>query len=330
MRGEPADSGLAPTPADLARGGAAGAGGAATPVYKRVLPFVIAAALLAFVLARTDLTAVRASLSRVSTPAFVGFAALFVVSLLAADTLATLIVYRPVLGRIRYRDLFVVRGASYLPSILNHHVGQAFVTVFLSRSHGVPLARVAGGTLVVYASWAACLLLLGGAAVIATGLPAAWLLVPIGAGVAYLVLLAVRPQKIARVALLKPLFEAGVRGHLVAAAARAPHAAVLFLGTWLSFRFFGVDVPPGAALSYIPILMVVVTLPITPQGFGTRDVVAATLLLPFALGATDDERRAAIAAATASWGAVLTVVEAALGLLLLRRATKLLETERSP
>lgn len=346
MRSEPADTAVAPAPSDLAARAGARAGdparapavlvrgarapsdlvrGARVPFWKRALPFVIAALLLAFVLARVDLAAVRASLLRVNAPAFVGFAALFVVSLLSADTLATLVVYRPVLGRIRYRDLFVVRGASYLPSILNHHVGQAFVTVFLSRAHRAPLARVAGGTLVVYASWAACLLVLGGAAVLATGLPAAWLLLPLGAGAAYLLVLVLRPARLASVSLLRPLFEAGVRGHLVAAAARVPHAAVLFAGTWLSLRFFGVDVPVGAALSYIPLLMVAVTLPITPQGFGTRDLLAVTLLVPFAAGATDAERRAAIAAATASWGAVLTLIDALIGLLLLRRATALLE-----
>ncbi|MEZ4313784.1 MAG: lysylphosphatidylglycerol synthase transmembrane domain-containing protein [Polyangiaceae bacterium] len=351
---DPADSAIT-APAALARGASAGAAGAGeegngseagtsasdpllasnplqeatnpakrTPLWKRIAPFVVAIALLAFVLARTDLAAVRASLSRVHAPGFIGFAALFVVALLSADTFATLVVYRPVLGRIRYRDLFTVRGASYLPSILNHHVGQAFVTLFLSRSHGVPLARVAGGTLIVYASWAACLLVLASAALVAGGLPTTWLLVPLGAGVAYLVLLAIRPRALEKVRLFAPLFEAGVRGHLTAAAARIPHAAVMFLGTWLELKFFGVDVPVDKALAFMPILMVAVTLPITPQGFGTRDVLAATLFLPYAAGATGDEKRAAIAAATASWGAVLTAIEALLGLLLLRRATLLL------
>jgi hypothetical protein len=37
-----------------------------------------------------------------------------------------------------------------------------------------------------------------------------------------------------------------------------------------------------------------------------------------------------IAAATASWGAALTAVEALIGLLLLRRATRLLEVTRGP
>lgn len=312
------------SPSAVAAGGDVEGTGAPTPGWKKALPFVIAVALLAFVLARTDLALLRASVSRVNLPAFVAFAVAFVVALLSADTFATLMVYRPVLGKIRYRDLFVVRGASYLPSILNHHVGQAFVTVFLARSHGVSLARVAGGTLVVYASWGACLMSLGGAALVAAGLPAAWLLAPAVLGAGYLIVLAMKPRALAQVTLLRPLFEAGPRGHLIAAAARAPHAAVLFLGTWLSLRFFGVEVPPVAALSYVPILMVVVTLPITPQGFGTRDLVATTLLLPFALGVTAQEKRAVIAAATASWGTALTIVEAIVGMLLLRRATKLL------
>jgi hypothetical protein len=332
VHGEPVER-LAPAAADLAREGPAVAGESVLPagrlpLWKRVLPFAIALGLLGVVFGRTDLRAARESLGRVNGPAFVGFALVFLLALLAADVFATLIVYRPVLGRIRFRDLFVVRGASYLPSMLNHHVGQAFVTVFLSRSHGVPLSRVAGGTIVVYASWAACLLLLGGGAVIATGSPAAWLALPLGAGLVYLGVLAVRPGRLARIGILSPLFEAGVRGHLVAALSRVPHAAVLFLGTWMSFRFFGVAIPAGAALAYVPILMVVVTLPLTPQGFGTRDLVAATLFLRFVAGSGEAERRATIAAATASWGVVLTVLEAVMGLLLLRRATLLLREGR--
>lgn len=287
-------------------------------------PFVLAVGLLGVLFARTDLAAARARLAHVDIPLFIGFAALFVVCLLSADAFATVIVYRPVLGRIRFRDLWIVRGASYLPSILNHHVGQAFVTVFLARSHSVPLARMAGGTIVSYASWAACLLLLGGGAVIATGSPAAWLAIPFGAGMAYLALLALSPARLAKIELLRPLFEAGVKGHLVAAAARVPHAAVQFLGVWLSFRLFGVNIPAGAAFSYIPILMVVVTLPITPSGLGTRDAAAAMLFLSYGVGETDEARRASIAACTLSWTLMLLAIEGVLGLFLLPRATKLL------
>lgn len=303
---------------------------AAPPWYRRALPFALAALLLAIVAARIDLRAALAALSRVDVPSFVAFSAAFLLALLSADAFATALVFRPVLGHTRFRDLFVVRGASYLPSILNHHVGQAFVTLFLSRSHGVPLGRVAGGTIIVYVSWAACLLLLGGAAMLATSLPIAWLALPLGAGALYLAVIALRPAPLARSSVLAPLFEAGVRGHLLAAAARLPHAAVLFLGTWLSFRFFGVRIPLAAALAYVPVLMVAVTLPLTPQGLGTRDLVATTLFLRFAPGATFAERGAAIAACTASWAFVLMALQAVLGLALLRSATRLTERAATP
>ncbi|WP_242515349.1 lysylphosphatidylglycerol synthase domain-containing protein [Sorangium cellulosum] len=294
---------------------------------RRALPFALAVALVAAVLGRLDHGAFLAALSRVDAPLFGASAALFVLALLAADTFATVLVYRRSIARVAFRDFFVLRGASYLPSLLNHHVGQAFITVFLSRAHGVPLARAAGATLVVYASWLGCLLLLGALAFPANGGSLAGSALLLAAGALYLALLALRPARLARTRLLAPLFEAGVRGHLVALAARVPHLVVLFAGTWLPFWFFDVRIPLDAALTYIPILMVAVTLPLTPQGFGTRDVLAAALFEGFAAGVTREERLAAIAASTTAWAVALTLVEAALGLALLRVALPRMEAK---
>ena len=292
----------------------------APPWWRRALPFGLALALVAFVLARLDHRAFLAALGRVDAPAYAAFSAAFVLALLSADTFATVLVYRRAALPVSFRDFFVLRGASYLPSLINHHVGQAFIAVSLSRAHGAPLARVAGATLVVYASWLGCLLALAALAFPLHGLPIAWSAAALAPGLLYLALLAARPAALARVRLLAPLFEAGVRGHLVALAARLPHLAVLFVGTWVPFLFFGVRIPLGAAALYVPILMVAVTLPLTPQGVGTRDVLAAALFERFAEGAGREERLAALAAATTSWAVAITLVEAALGLALLRAA----------
>ncbi|MDI1481644.1 lysylphosphatidylglycerol synthase domain-containing protein [Polyangium sp. y55x31] len=290
-------------------------------VVRAVLPFVVSIALVAFVLLRLDLRAFREHLARVSAPSFLAFAAVFVVSLCAADSLATVLVYRRSVAPIRFRDFFILRGASYLPSLVNHHVGQAFITVALSRIHGVPLARVAGATLLVYASWMGSILGLSCIAIVLDDKPLVWLAIPLGAGSLYLALLAIRPARLVSIRLLAPLFEAGVRGHLFALFARLPHLVVLFVGTWVPFWFFGVRIPPGPAFAFIPVLMVAVTLPITPQGFGTRDVLAATLLEPFAPFPTKEARLAAIAASTTSWGVAITLIEIVFALVLLRFVT---------
>lgn len=295
------------------------------PAWRRALPFALALALVAFVFSRVDLAAFQRSLARVDVARFVGVSLCFSVGLLLADAVATVPLYRRLVGPVKYGDFVVFRGASYLPSLLNHHLGQAALTWFLSKGCGLPLWRVAGATLVGYASWAACLLGAGCLALVLSDQPIGWLALPLGAGFAYLGLLAVKPAFLAKRALLAPLFEAGVAGHLLAVAARLPHMTVMFVGTWASFGLFGVDIPFAMALRYVPLLMVALTLPITPQGFGTRDAVASLLLAGYAPGETAGERLAVVVAATSSWGVVTTVWEALIGVACTRLASARVE-----
>ena len=96
-----------------------------------------------------------------------------------------------------------------------------------------------------------------------------------------------------------------------------------FLGTWLPLRFFGVNVPLYEALAFVPVIMLVQTLPITPQGLGTRDVVAIELLAGYVDG-PPEQGRAAVAAATLSWACSLTLVQLLISPLFMRRARRLL------
>jgi hypothetical protein len=295
-----------------------------SPWWRRALPFAVAAALFGFAFRNVDPHALGQHLAAVNVPVFTAFAVVFLVLLLTADAFATAMVYRRV-APIPFGELWVLRGASYLPSLLNHHLGQAFLTYAIARRYSVPLARMAGGTLLVYASWVGLLLGASSLGMVVRGdsLRGPGLVVLVG--VAYLAVIVARPARLARTKLLAPLFEAGLRGHLVALAVRLPHFVVLFAGTWVPFLFFGVDIPLGAALVRVPILMAGASLPITPMGVGTRDVLAAGLFEAYAPGATPAERLAAIFAATASWEAAFIVLEALLGLLLLRRALPAME-----
>lgn len=300
------------------------------PLWRRALPFVIAAALLAFVVSRLDLAAFRAALAELDVPSFLAFTLVWVVVLLGADALGSVAAYRVTTPGVRLGQFYVLRGASYLPALLNHHLGQAFLTYMTARAFGVPVARVAGATLLSYAGWMGCLLGLATVALPVAGMPWAWLLVPIGAGVVYLVVLALRPARVARITFLAPLFEAGIRGHLVALVARIPHLLVLVLGSWLPFYFFDVDIPVGPALLLMPVILVAVTLPLTPQGFGTRDALAVAFFAQYAPGATEAERAARIAACTTSWGVASALAAALVGLACTRFAAQLVDRRQAP
>jgi hypothetical protein len=296
-----------------------------------LLPFVTAALLLGFVLWRLDWAAFLAALGTINYLAFIGFTLLFSTALLSADAFATAHIYRTRICPVRYREVLLIRGASYLPSLLNHHVGQGWLTYFMAKTYGAPLWRVTGATLLVYATTFACLYLLGLSALpFNPTLP--WLvptLVAIGAaGLGYLVVLAVKPKVLREMQATAPLLEAGIPGHLLAIGYRLPHVAVLFAGTLAPFWFFGVRVPLTAALVYIPIIMLVSALPITPQGIGTRDVVALELLSGYAIGSAD-ERAATLAAATLSWAGALTLVQATISPFFMRAARRLLGEPRA-
>lgn len=297
------------------------------PLWRRILPIGVGGALVAWVATRLDFRTFARALARTNYFGFALFAFAFTAALLAADVLATTYVYRRTIAPVRYRDLFVIRAASYLPSILNHHVGQAWLTYFLSKAYRVPLARAAGSTLLVYATTfgALFLFLLAGMPLTHGRLP--WLVPTVAIigtlGVTYALVLAIRPRAIANIAVAAPLFEAGLTGHLTALLVRLPHMAIQFIGAWVPFLFFGVKIPLSDALALVPIIMLVVTLPVSPQGLGTRDAVSLALLSGYAPG-TPAERASTIAAATLSWLVMITVVQLSLSPLFMKRAYELL------
>jgi uncharacterized membrane protein YbhN (UPF0104 family) len=300
----------------------------ALPLWRRALPFVVGAALLGVVVTRLDFAAFYAAVRTTNYFAFVLFTLVFSIALLTADSLATAHVYRSAVCPVRYREVVVIRGASYLPSMLNHHVGQGWLTYFIAKKYGAPLWRVAGATLLVYATTFGCVFLVGVAALPFNHGRVAWLAPTIATfgvlGLIYLVVVYIRPAFLRRRQATAPLMEAGVRGHLQALVWRLPHVLVLFAGTWAPFAFFGVRVPLADALAFIPVVMLVTALPITPQGVGTRDVVAMELLARYAPGGRQ-EQLAAVAAATLSFACALTLVQALVSPLLMRRAQRMLK-----
>lgn len=148
-------------------------------------------------------------------------------------------------------------------------------------------------------------------------------MVPLALGVvAYWGVLALRPRFFTRFEALAPLFEAGVGGHLRLMIWRLPHVTILLAGYWANYWLFGIRPPLSAALTSIPILLVT-AVPITPQGVGTRELVAIELLAPFAPGA---DRTAPVLAAGVAWVAISTLCFAATGLLCARGAARLLSS----
>jgi uncharacterized membrane protein YbhN (UPF0104 family) len=277
---------------------------------------------------RLDWSAFAAALSHVNYFGYMAFMVVFVALLLAADSVAMAHVYVRYVCPVRWSELIVLRGGSYLPAIVNYHIGQAWLTWFASRVYGARLARVAGATLLNYATMFGSLALFAALAYPMGGQRPPWLgttltvVAILASGYALVVVL--KPAFLLRVPGVSVLFDAGLAGHLRALAWRLPHMMILFAGMWLPFRFFGIAIPLGEALACVPILMLIGALPLTPQGVGARDVVALTLLT-----VPDGTPREVIAAATLSWAIAISLIEALIGAIFSVYARRLLRREKS-
>ena len=299
---------------------------------KRWAHFFIAGAAISYVVWKFDMHAAFDAFRRAPIAWFVLFSAVLLVLNLAADTYAMNKVFDWFGCHVPYRDLFFVRGATYLVALVNYHVGQAAIVGYLYRARKVPFLSATGfilfiigvnvGTLFLLASWGASR---------ADG-ELKWLrFIPLvcvlGVGV-YSVLLWAKPRLLADRAVLAPLFQMGIVGHLKGILVRLPHVFVLLVWHTLSLRMFGIQIPIMAALLYLPAYFAVASLPVNVNGIGVAQLVAVAFFSRFAdvpPGTTDvvAAQKAAVIAYSLGTSGISIVLQMVLGLACLPRGGNL-------
>lgn len=301
--------------------------GSSTRALGRLLPWAVAALILAYLFASVPASDLADALQRASWPAVVTLALVVVTATLATDATALWIAIRCGLPAMRlgWRDTVAIRGASYLLAVLSYGAGQGGVVYFLRRHHEVPVVAGAGAVLLATGVQIIVVALAVGLGLALGAVPdrpeLRWLAVLVLAGApVYLLIIHLRPRLLAARHLLAPLFEAGVAGTLRVGAARIAHLAVLIAGHWLAMRLFGIEVPPAVAVARLPVLFLVAALPISPSGLGTTQAAAVTLFSEYVEAGTAPE--ATVLAYSLSFQVVGTALAAVWGLVCLRHVTR--------
>ncbi len=271
-------------------------------VIAKLWPWLVALAILAFLLSRIPRRALLTALE--AGPWFwlgvYTFLQAFLILLL--DTYATSLSLSITGFRQQFSLIFLARGATYILGILNYALGQGALGVYLQRS-GITAIRAAGnmlflmvvnlGVLLVIASfgfWA------GGSAKTAYfdlsplfyGLWVGMLL--------YLASIRLQPRFLKKYQLLAPLWQAGIKGHLRAAAGRFPHMLFLVLAYWGALRLWDIPVPLAQGMAIIAVVLFINAVPITPLGLGTTQVALVLLFSPFVPLPDADIRAASVLA----------------------------------
>jgi Lysylphosphatidylglycerol synthase TM region len=303
------------------------------PTRRKLLPtlapWVVAALIFIWLFNIVPFRKLVEVFQRAPLSAFVALAVGYVLVVLVADTFATWATFRWALPDVRlpFGEMLDIRGATYLLAILHYGAGQGGLAYFLHRRHGVEVPRTAGAVMLLMGVNVMVVALCAFVGILAGGAPEAqslrWIVIALAAGFpAYLLVILWHPAFLRRFRLLQPLFQAGIRGHAVAIAARLPHMAVLIAGNYIAMRLFDVTPTLDQALVLLPIVFVIAVLPISPSGLGTAQAAAVTLFAQFAHGATLEDRRAAVVGYSLGLQFLSLFVQAVLGVYFLRRTTR--------
>ena len=197
---------------------------------------------------------------------------------------ADAIIFRNALGKPRFTDIVRAKGASSVLLVVNHGIGQGAYGVWLARKTGAGAAATVG--LIGYVMARDLTALFSVAAV------SSWLIdidtitlvdvewIRWAAPVCAFTLVAaifigprVLPRFIPPAKILEPWLSVGRGPYLLSLGLRSLSLLGVMLMTWLCANIFGLALPLGASLAYLPIIFLAASLPVNVFGFGAVQLV---------------------------------------------------------
>jgi len=259
-----------------------------------LIPYVIAAIAIALILRKYPIGRISHEMTRGTWwPLFPMALATFVTTLLIM-TVADTIVCRGLLGAPRALDVLRARAATVLLHIVHYAAGQGTYAVWIARKTGATAGAAAGVILYIVAGELAalCIFTTLVIAIAQPELPAAVLPFTAITSVVLILLILIAPFRLPPRRIIDffdgfTVFHPWTRGKrglgMAQLGVRVIQATVAALGTALAARAFGLPIPIGVLVAYLPIIGLVNAMPVNVAGFGA--VQAAWLLLdPWAPG----------------------------------------------
>jgi hypothetical protein len=289
----------------------------------RLLAWGITGGALAWLFWRTPVREVWAAVGNAAPwtiPATLGA----VMLIYLADSFAMWKTFAWFLAKLPFRDILIVRGATYLLAAINYSVGQGAIVYFVHRARGVPVMRgVATVLLIMGTNVLVLLAIVTGGLIFGSDRPAG--LVPVVAVAwialaAYVTLVIARPRWLTSRPVLDVLLSAGIGGYGKAMIVRLPHIAALIAFNLAALRGFGVQVPLRTAVAALPVVMFIAVLPISVQGLGTTQAAMVLFFSRFVPAGCGDPR-AVVLGASLSAQAIALSFQAVTGVLCLRSRT---------
>ncbi len=284
---------------------------------RNLLPLVVSAALLAWLVWRVPLPELAAAFRQLAWRPLVAITVALVVLAFFWDSLCIWSLFNDRDRPLKYRTALRARGSTYLFFILNFGLGQGLLAWIVAKAQGRPLLTTAGRCAAMACVDAGVLLALGlvGATISEdprTDGVAVFCGIALGGLTSFALILSILPtgmtRRLQQTRLGAEILSAGLSRRRLASLVLLRLTYYMFMMTHASTLLWlgGIPLDFTVVLSVIPIMALVDGLPISFTGLGTREAVLLTLLQP--------EQPAILLACMLVWWAVMVLGRAAIGM----------------
>jgi hypothetical protein len=250
---------------------------------RRAVALAITLALLAAIVARTPVDRIASALRGAR---YGWFLALMVPNTIFYFCWDTLVLQRAIgwfHGEVAYRDLLPVRAASYVVGFFNTNVGRGALAAFLWRRLGVSFLELGGTVIFLVITEYMQLVLWAMLGLLGFRSDVTFSLLPIAAAVALLWLaffaytrLDLTPGRLwqwllapREWRLLRTFRRAGAASYARIVILRAPMFLVSLVAHYYAAHAFGIRIPFGQLLTFLPVIFMLAALPVTVAHLGT-------------------------------------------------------------
>jgi len=258
--------------------------------WKRLLPIAIASAILIYLFWHIDIRQCFNALLNANMGIYVPAVLILIFATFLLDTQNLAETLKHFHYPLSWKNAFTLRGITYLIMTIDYSVGMGVLIYYLKKHLGIPVMRSTGlmtffngitQKTLVYMAIVGLIILAPKSALLNH-----LLMIFIGFAVLDLLFIVVLKKlpsrglalKIKNLNLLKVFHEASWRTYAVLLFWRGVYYSFFIIFFYVAVRAFNMQIPMIGLIAYVPIILLVISLPIAPGGFGTAQ---ATMLLLF-------------------------------------------------
>ncbi len=259
---------------------------------KRTLPWLVGVAIIAYLVWRIEISHLMHALTHSDVALYQTALTAFILINFLADTQNLGALLRHTGNAIPFRDSVIIRGSSYLLMIIDYTLGMGSIVYYLKKYKNVPIAQGTGAMLFLnYITHITLLIMAIAGCLMASAsgnlsprlrsiaLTAA---VFLALAIITIVVMKLLPEKsfmkkIKQSVMWKVFIDSPFKAYLMCTLYRCAFYSTFILFFYVAVRAFNMAIPLAELVAYVPVILLVISIPISAFGLGTSQ--AAMLLL---------------------------------------------------